>query len=168
MELPDAVTDFVEEAIVLGHPLLPRRYPADGDLATFQAILPDAVAADRWLALCCNESDEPFLVDQAEPDGPVYFASGVTTHWEAIPVADSLAEFTELIARLQDLEADPCGAAGWIEHHLDTDNDLWAEVAYGYRAALQRLEALSWPDGGRTDDDQDDRRLVLEDWSDTD
>ncbi|MDR0416007.1 MAG: hypothetical protein LBH76_01565 [Propionibacteriaceae bacterium] len=146
MDMPDAVAEFIEEAIVLGHPLLPHRYPDADDVEAFQDILPPNLPADRWLALCCNDADEPFLLDPAAPDGPVYFASALTTSGEALPVAESLEDFADLIGRLQDLEADPCDAAGWIERHLDPDNDLWAEVASGYRLSARRLETLPWHD----------------------
>ncbi|MDR1450110.1 MAG: hypothetical protein LBI84_07940 [Propionibacteriaceae bacterium] len=143
MDVPDSVAEFVDEAIALGNPLLPCDYPAANELGPFQKLLP-AEAAGAWLALCRNHTGEPYLVAAADPEGPVYFASAAEARWEPFLVAESLNDFAELLGRLQDLEADSNGAACWVEEHLDPDNDLWAEVAAGYRLSIGRAEAMLW------------------------
>jgi hypothetical protein len=140
-EFPDAVLDFIEEAITLDHPLLPCHYPADGDLVEFQGLVSDeswSDCPDSWWPVCHNEAVDPYFVDVTEPGHPVYFLFRAVGRWEPILVTDTLADFSDILVQLQDREADPREAAEWVERHLDPDHDLWADVAEGYRRSLDR------------------------------
>jgi hypothetical protein len=164
MEFPDTVLEFTEEAIVLGHSLLPSQYPEEDDLGLWQSGLPDEAGGGRWCVVCRSEAGQMYIVDLTDDAHPVsvVFDTGL---WEPLPVADSLSDFTDLLVRLQDLEADPRAAASWLETHFDPDHELWAEVAEGYRVAVARLETMRWtvepPLGIDLGDDDDLVPVVL-------
>jgi hypothetical protein len=137
MDVPDAIVDFLDEAIVLDNGMLPCRYAeAPGELEPGDG----AGWRDRWCVLALSESDEPYFIDlDEEPDFPVYFAYR-GARWVPLTVAESLADFSYLLGRLLDLEADPREAAAWLETHVDLDTEVWGDVYALYSGDIERLE----------------------------
>jgi hypothetical protein len=143
MDVPDAIADFLDEAVVLDNVFLPQCYADGDDVAAFQdAFRDDRGWLESWCALGHNHQAEPFFVDCDEaPDFPVYFAYRGSGRWDPVAVADTLADFAYLLGRLQDLEADPREAAQWLEAKVDLDNEVWGDIWSFYTGDAGRLEA---------------------------
>jgi hypothetical protein len=139
MDIPDAIVDFLDEAIVLDNAMLPQVYAeGPGDL-----LEPGEAAGwrDTWCLLALSDDDGRYFVDlEEEPDYPVYFAYR-SARWVPLSVTESLSDFTYLLGRLLDLEADPREAAAWLETHVDLDTEVWGDVYALYSGDVARLES---------------------------
>jgi hypothetical protein len=87
-----------------------------------------------WWVFASNYFADPFFIDLRDGGAgfPILFAHHGAGRWDAIRVADSAAQFEGWLRALDGLAAQPQQAAEFVELHMPR-NELWAEVATGFR-----------------------------------
>lgn len=141
--VPEAVTEFVEAAVVAGDMALPFHFPEVSQLPAWQAgfrfhaldhrslvsELPGAWQPG-WLVIALNAFDDPFFVDLHEQARgfPVYYAPHGAGRWEPLQVAAEIQGFSRRLRVLRELATDDVSVMRFLAAETDPANALWREV----------------------------------------
>ncbi|WP_310397455.1 hypothetical protein [Hymenobacter sp.] len=145
--LPPLIEQFLTQNPSFEQPVpLPDRYanPAQFDLFQagyrYNANTNESLVGTKfgdfqesWYVVASSYFADPFIVDldQAAAGYPVYYSPHGAGRWTLVPVAESLAAFSRLLADLSRLLPDRAQAASYLRAQVDGENEFWQEVLSG-------------------------------------
>lgn len=139
IKLPAIIEDFIAEKIITNVPLLPCVYDDFEKMQLGYRINPltqktlidnDTTTGwqAHWYVIAQNELGDPFFVDLAIKNYPVYTAVHGRGGWKAIEVSENLKTFKEVLNRInQEALTFPCNL-NFLGERIDLESEFWFEV----------------------------------------
>ncbi|SEW52687.1 SMI1/KNR4 family protein [Chitinophaga arvensicola] len=143
MNIPAAILEFIQPAIVTEDLCLPQEYPTADTFEKFQegyrynavtgASLIGTKPGDfleNWYVIAQNYFSDPFIVDLTEANQrfPVYYAPHGAGKWTLVKVADDISAFAQLLSGLTAVQDDKAAVFTYLEANTDLSIALWKEV----------------------------------------
>jgi hypothetical protein len=100
---------------------------------------------DSWYVFANNTMDDPFYIDFTQEDMgfPIYFSYHGAGMWQPNKVADSLAQFEQLLRIIKHKETTEIKLpfnANALSSEIDLSNEFWAEVNQSWVEMEEFLE----------------------------
>ena len=151
MELPQEISDFIEEKTEMANTALPWNYPSIDNFNDFQAgyrynaITLESLIGEKggfdenWFVICSNYFDDPFFIDISEIENgfPIYYAQHGAGSWTPIKISGNINEFSNQLKEIKEIEENRDLLLEKLKIEFDLENELWKEV---YESTLEDEE----------------------------